>query len=270
MDFRFKALQKMREPDELDSPTLLAAPRGWVAVFVVLIVTVGAGVWAFAGHLPLTVSATGLLTHPLGVATVQSPYSGVVTDVRVVPGQTIASNQPLVWIAETSGAVRQLSSPFPGVVIAVSVNGGQVVPVGGPVVSVERTDAPHDRLLAMLFVPADQATGVRPGAVVQLAVSSAPPQAFGLLRGRVTSITPYLLTADALDGLLGDPLAVRTFAPLGAPRLVIVDLTPDPATGTGYAWTTRRGPPFRLQSQTRLTGAISLGDRRPIDFVLDR
>jgi multidrug efflux pump subunit AcrA (membrane-fusion protein) len=270
MDFRFKALQKMREPDELDSPTLLAAPRGWVAVFVALFVTVGAAVWAFAGSLPLTLSATGLLTHPLGVATVESPYSGVVTEIRAVPGQTISSNEPLVWISEMTGTVRRLTSPFPGVVIAVSVSGGQVVPAGGPVVSVERTDAPDDRLLAMLFIPAEQATGVRPGAVVQLAVSSAPPQVFGLLRGRVTSITPYPLTADALAGLLGDPLAVRTFAPLGAPRLVVVDLTPDPTTSTAYAWTTRHGPPFRLQSQTRLTGAISLGDRRPVDFVLGR
>jgi hypothetical protein len=29
MIFRFKALARMREPDELDAPTILAAPRGW-------------------------------------------------------------------------------------------------------------------------------------------------------------------------------------------------------------------------------------------------
>lgn len=28
MMFRFKALQKQREPDELDSPSLLASPEG--------------------------------------------------------------------------------------------------------------------------------------------------------------------------------------------------------------------------------------------------
>ena len=54
MNFRFKALQRMREPDELDSPTLLAAPRGWIAVFVVLIIMIGAGTWVFAGRLPIT------------------------------------------------------------------------------------------------------------------------------------------------------------------------------------------------------------------------
>jgi hypothetical protein len=62
MMFRFKALQKMREPDELDSPSLLAAPRGWIAIFVIMFVMAGAAVWAFAGSIPVTVAAPGLVT----------------------------------------------------------------------------------------------------------------------------------------------------------------------------------------------------------------
>lgn len=270
MDFRFKALQKMREPDEIDSPTLLAAPRGWVAVFVMLIVMTGGVVWAFTASLPLTVSGTGLLTRPLGVATVESPYPGVVSEVLVAAGDTVVDRQPLIRVADPDGTVRTLDSPFRGMVTAVSVRGGQVLPVGGPVVSIERTDAPDDRLLAMLFIEAGQGTGVRPGAEVDLAVSSAPPQVYGLLRGQVSDIAPYPLTAEALRGLLGDPLAVQTFAPPGASRLVVVDLVTDPTTSSGYEWTTTDGPPFPLSSQARLEGAIRLGGRTPISFVLGR
>jgi hypothetical protein len=155
-------------------------------------------------------------------------------------------------------------------VVAVSVNGGQVVGTGTQVVSVERRDAADDRQVAMLFVPAERATGIVVGQPVQLAVSSAPPQAFGLLRGRVTSVSPYPLPAQALIGLLGDALAVQTYAPRGAPRLVVVDLVRDPGTRSGYAWTTTKGPPVALQSQEKVVGTISLGGRSPISFVLGR
>ena len=52
MKFRFKALERQRQPDQLDSPLLLATPRGWVAVFTVLITTVMIGLWGFLGSIP--------------------------------------------------------------------------------------------------------------------------------------------------------------------------------------------------------------------------
>jgi multidrug efflux pump subunit AcrA (membrane-fusion protein) len=254
----------------LDSPTLLAAPRGWVAVFVVMIVMTGFVVWSFVGRLPLTVSGIGLLTHPLGVTAVQSTYQGIVVDVLVDPGDEVDAGQELVRLTDGLGQRQAVTSPFRGIAVAVSVAGGQVLSVGTPVASVERRDAPDDRLVAMLFVPADESVGVAPGDPAQLAVSSAPPQAFGLLRGRVRSISPYPLTAQALIGLLGDPLAVQTYVRGGAPRQVVVDLIPDPTTRSGFAWTSTGGPPYALRSQVKTVGTIVLGAKSPVSFILNR
>jgi hypothetical protein len=265
-----KALQKMREPDELDAPTLLAAPRGWIAVFVVMIMMAGVVIWGFLGRLPLTRSATGLLTHPLGISSVQTPYGGVVHDVLVTAGQTVQAKQNLAVVTDATGLAHNVTSPFRGTVVGVSISGGEVISVGTPVMSVERTDGPDDRLVAMLFLPADEATGIAPGEAVVLAVSSAPAAAFGLLRGRVVTVSKFPLTSQALNGLLGDPLAVQTYAPHGAPRMVLVDLVPDRTTVSGFAWTTRNGPPTALQSHVTVAGTISLGGRSPVSFVLGR
>jgi multidrug efflux pump subunit AcrA (membrane-fusion protein) len=267
VNFRFKALQAAREPDELDAPTLLARPRGWIAVLSVLIVTIGAGVWAFAGALPRTITATGLLTHPGGVSVVQTPYAGQVRRVLTSPSAQVLAGQPVAELLDPRGGIRQVTSPYAGAVVNVSVAGGQVVGVGAEVLTLERTDGPADRLLAMLFVPADSAVGVHAGQPVDLAVSSAPPAAFGVLKGRVTSVSAYPLSTAALAALLGGQTSGYGS---GAMRLVIVDLVRDTTTASGYGWSTRAGFPHPLQSQARVSGSIVLGSQSPIRFVLGR
>jgi multidrug efflux pump subunit AcrA (membrane-fusion protein) len=270
VNFRFKALQAAREPDELDAPTLLARPRGWIAVFSVLIVVLGAGVWAFLGALPRTVTATGLLTHPGGVSVVQSLYAGQIRTVLAAPGSRVRAGQAVAELVDPVGRGRQVTTPYSGQVVNVSVGGGQVVGIGAEVLTVERTDAPGDRLLAMLFVPADAAVGVIPGQSVDLAVSSAPPAAFGVLKGRVTSVSAYPLSTAALAALLGGQGPASGYTTGGSTRLVLVDLVRDPATASGYGWSTRTGFPRPLQSQAKVTGTIVLGRMSPIRFVLGR
>src|SRR4029453_3126639 len=97
--------------------------------------------------------------------------------VLVAAGDHVVTGQDLAAVVDGAGKVHHVTSPFPGMVVAVSVSGGQVVGTGAQVVSVERRDAADDRQVAMLFVPADRATGIVVGQPVQLGGSSAPPQA---------------------------------------------------------------------------------------------
>ncbi|TQS15584.1 HlyD family efflux transporter periplasmic adaptor subunit [Microbispora sp. SCL1-1] len=270
MKFRLKALQRMREPDELDSPTLLASPRGWIATFVVLIVVVAAGVWSFVGRLPVTVTAKGLLTHPAGTAQLQSPYTGTVRTMMVSPGLRVVRGQAVAEVLRADGTVRTVSSPFSGEVVTTSASEGAMVREGDGLLAMERTDAPRDRLVAMLFVPGDHALGIAPGRTVDLAVSDAPPGVFGLLRGRVTSISPYPLMAEGVAALVGGDLAARGYLTAEPPRLVVVDLLPDPRTISGYSWTTETGPPMELRSQVTVTGTVTLGSQTPFNLLLGR
>jgi multidrug efflux pump subunit AcrA (membrane-fusion protein) len=270
MQFRFKALLKMREPDELDTVIRLARPRGWIATFVVLIVLAGACVWAFLGQIPRTVTAGGLLTHPLGVSQLQTMDTGQVSQLSVTPGSRVTAGQTVMAVTDPAGRTAPVVSPFTGTVIGVAAADGQFVTVGSTVLTVERTDAPDDRLLAMVFVPAGQAIGVRPGDPVDITVSSEPAAVFGLLRGRVASVSPYPLTQQALDTLLGGELAAQAYSSVTDPQLVVIDMVRDPRTASGYAWTSAAGPPGKLRSQVAVTAAISLGSERPVSLIVGR
>ncbi|GAA3005664.1 HlyD family efflux transporter periplasmic adaptor subunit [Streptosporangium longisporum] len=270
MQFRYKALQRAREPDELDSPMLLVTPRGWIAVFVVMITMAGGLFWSFADELRISVSAPGLLTHPGGTARIQSLHTGMAQRVLVKPGQSVTVGQDIVELQDAEGELRTVTSPFAGQVVDTTVSDGQVVPVGTTVATVERTDVTGDRLVAMLFVPADRTALISPGRLVDLSVATAPAAVFGLLRGKVTSVSRYPLTEEALAGMVGGELAARKYSAGHAPLMIIVDLIPDPQTRSGYAWSTTQGPPVRLDSQVSVTASIHLGEQRPFDLLLGR
>ncbi len=270
MNFRFKALQRMREPDELDSPTLLAAPRGWIAVFVLMIIMGAAIAWSFLGRLPITVTAAGLLTRPGGIASVQSPYGGMVRELTVHASQRVTVGAPIAQIQDADGKLHEVTSPFTGQVVGLAVTVGQVTQAGATLVTAERTDSPGDRVVAMVFVPSGDSVSLAPGDPVDLSVSTAPSAAFGLLRGRVSSISTYPLTFGALSGLVGGDLAARSYASILAPRIVLVDLLRDPATRSGYAWSTTNGPPVPLSTQVSVSATIDLGSQTPFSLVLGR
>jgi hypothetical protein len=270
MQFRFTALRKMRAPDELDTTILLARPRAWIATLVVLIVVAGAGVWAFLGQIPRTVTAAGLVTHPLGVSQLQTMYGGQVSQVSVRPGDHVTKGQAVLEVVGPSGQVQPVTSPFTGTVISVDAAAGQVVGVGETVLTVERTDAPGDRLVTMIFVPASQAAALRPGDAADIAVSSAPAAAFGMLRGQVASVGRYPLTEQALGNLLGGNLAAASLGPVppADPVLVVLTMIRDQKTVSGYAWTSASGFPGPLGSQVPVTATVTVTSERPINLVL--
>jgi len=270
MEFRLKALLRMRAPDEIDTPIMLATPRGWIAVFVVMIIMAGAAVWVFAGRLPITVSANGLLSHPQGVSQVQSPVGGVVKDILVGPGTQVSPGQTIAEIGPGSTGEQPVVSPFQGQVVSVVTGVGQVVGPGSTVLTVERTDGANGAMVALLFVPAPDAAEIAPGMPADLSVSSAPSAAYGLLRGTVAAVSRYPLYPAALTSLLGGDSALSGYTSSDAPWLVTVDLIPSAANSSGFAWTSTAGPPGPLHSLTSVTGTVTLGSQTPVSFVLGR
>lgn len=265
MIFRFKALQKMREPDELDSPTLLAAPRGWIAVFVVGFVLLAGGAWAVVGRIPVSVSAPGLLTYAGGTLDVQTPDAGTVQRLLVHVGQQIAVGTPLAEI-KTADGTNTLPSPFAGTVVSQQVSDAAVVERGTSLLTVERRQNGQP-MVALLFVPESVSVTLKPGQSVTLSVSTAPAQAYGLLRATVTTISPFALTAAEVADLVGGQLAAEPYLTGGAPHLVSATLDKDGATASGLAWTTAAGPPTPIRSQTQVHATVTLGGQAPLSLL---
>jgi HlyD family secretion protein len=61
---------------------------------------------------------------------------------------------------------------------------------------------------------------------------------------------------------------VETLMGRSAPIEVVAKLLPDPATPSGYKWSSSKGPPTQVMSGTLATGSVVVESRRPISYVL--
>ncbi|MEW1863426.1 HlyD family efflux transporter periplasmic adaptor subunit [Streptomyces sp. NBC_00669] len=271
MEFRRKALENLRAPDDLDSPLRLARPRAWAVLALVAVLIAGGLVWSFNGSLARNVNIPGILTHPLGVSKVESPQSGLVSDVFAQTGNPVTKGAPVLSLVDAHGATQIVRAPFSGRTIALLVDNGQYVNAGATFMTVERTDSKNDRLVAVLFAPADKAGQLQIGDDVDMDVSSAPAQAFGLMRGHVTAVDAFPQTEQqVLDFLGGNQLLSNQLLKKGGPVRITVDLETDSKVSSGYRWTSASGPPFRINSWTQVTGYGRLPGERPIDWLLPK
>jgi multidrug efflux pump subunit AcrA (membrane-fusion protein) len=266
MKFRGRALQKMREPDELDRPIMLVDTRGWTALFVILSVALGGAIWSITGNLPITMTAPGILTTAEGNRAVKTPYAGTVAKTTAKPGQQVTVGDPLVAVTDEDEVSQSITAPIDGIVLTVALL-GQTVSPGDTVTTIEAAGAGAD-LVAHVFVPTSQATSVRPGTEVLLAVDGVPQSQFGLLKGTVASIGQFPIDPAMAVVMVGSQSTADELTREQPTVPVTIELETDAETKSGLAWTSQDGPPFEVPSQHMVDASFHLGDRSPFSVVL--
>lgn len=266
MKFRGRALQKMREPDELDRPIMLVDTRGWTALFVILSVVLGGAIWSITGNLPITMTAPGILTTAAGNRAVTTPHAGTVAETTAKPGQQVTAGDPLLDVTGEDKQSQSITAPIDGIVLIVALV-GQTVSPGDTVTTIEAASEGVD-LVAQVFVPTSQATSVRPGTDVLLEVEGIPGAQFGLLKGTVASIGRFPIDPAMAVVMVGSQSTADELTREQPTVPVMIKLVTDAETKSGFAWTSQDGPPFQVPSQHKVDALFHLGDRSPFSVVL--
>jgi biotin carboxyl carrier protein len=265
VEFRQKALSRLRSPEELDLPVRFARPQGLLALTVALVVLAGAAVWAVGGSVSSRLTVPGVLTHGEGGYVLQSPLAGQVVRVRARTGDLLAAGAPLLDVRTAQG-VQPVRLVAAGRVTALPAGIGAVIGAGTVVADVERVGSAADPLVAVLYPVGGTAVPV--GAAVEMTVQSVPAGRYGVLRGTVAAVGREPQSAQQIAGFLGDAPLGAAFAAHGAPVAVMVRLGRGSASPTGYSWSSRGGPPYPLSSLTPVSGSVLLPAQRPLDWLL--
>jgi HlyD family secretion protein len=160
---------------------------------------------------------------------------------------------------------RNIPSPHSGRVLEVLVDRGSVVNPGAPILSLEVIS---EELVAALFVPASAGKRVRPGMEVRISPSTVKREEYGSLIGRVTQAAAFPATARGMNRLLGNEALVNKLLEAGPLIQIDVALELDPATPTGYRWSSSRGPDLEISSGTLASGDVVVQEDRPISLVI--
>jgi HlyD family secretion protein len=160
-----------------------------------------------------------------------------------------------------------ITSEYGGRVVEVFAAVGQVVPAGGALLSLEIQDANAD-LVGLLYFPVKDGKRIQPGMAVQVTPETVERQRFGGILGKVTAVSPLPVTREGALSTIGNPDLVREILTEGACVEVTAHLEPDPATFSGYRWSSSRGPQLKMSSGLTVQGRVTVEGRAPATYLI--
>jgi len=173
--------------------------------------------------------------------------------------------QTLTELENELEATSKVESPFSGRIVEVSVEAGDMVGAGGRLMTLESEELP---ITAMIYIPAAEGKKVRPGMAVYVSPTTVLAEEYGFMVGKVETASDYPMTPEGLRRVLRNQQLIQELTGDSAPIEVRVQLIPDPATPSGFKWSSSEGPPMKVFSGTICTGNVTVETKKPISYVL--
>ncbi|HYH20984.1 MAG TPA: NHLP bacteriocin system secretion protein [Azospirillum sp.] len=176
-------------------------------------------------------------------------------------GQKIEELERMVaGLKESLARSLVITSPHGGRVAELKATHGEYATPGKAIVGLLRdrpdADGAPVPLEAVLYLPPRDGKKVAPGMSVFLAPSTVDHETYGFMTGRVAVVAAVPSSTEGMLLTLKNDQLVRALSGEGAPFEVRVALNADPATPSGYAWTSSLGPPVGVDPGTLTEGRI--------------
>src|SRR5680860_25334 len=242
--FRKQALDSLSSPsDQLDQLIHVTSPRGWLALLALVAVVVAIVVYGFFGTASTTVSGQGLFLPHGGLIRLDAPVAGTVSEVHIGVGETVTQGASVVTISTPDGDDVAVESAATGHVTEIVIDRGNVVTPGTELAVVEPADS---MVTAIVYVPAGQGKAIEPGMSVRLSPSTAPSEEYGQALATVAAVSEFPVSSRRLEFVLRNDVLAEQISALGSVLEVTMEVTVDPRTPSGLAWTSGQGPPFEV------------------------
>jgi len=304
--FRQAAVDRLSSPERLDTLNRVTTPKGWIALTAVGLLIALAVVWSFTGSQSVKISGEGVVVRPGGIVSVGSTVEGQVTDVRIRlndrvkrgdviarvsqpeamdellrlrsqkeavgaaadPAKTAELDESISLLEQLIDERSRIVSPYDGRVVEIGAKKFDRLSVGTSVATLELGDGSQGGLQTIMYIPAQVGKKITPGMEASINPTSVNKEEYGNLLGRVVSVSEYPATQQSMMNTLGNEAFVRELSGAGAALLEVrIEMLTDPATPSGYRWSTKEGPPMKLESGTPMTGSITLYKQKPITNV---
>jgi HlyD family secretion protein len=161
----------------------------------------------------------------------------------------------------------QIISPANGRLLELTMHVGQVLQPGQRLGSLAVED-PASRLVGVSYFPIKAGKKIQPGMRIHVAPDTAPRERFGSLLGTVTAVSPFPVTKEGIARVMGNAEVVAALAEQGPVIEVVAALTSNPATASGYAWSSSAGSGVQITPGTTTTGRVVLERRAPMTYLL--
>jgi HlyD family secretion protein len=157
-----------------------------------------------------------------------------------------------------------VESPYDGQVIEMKAVPGSLVAAGSPILSIQ----PQGNTLEVLvYLPSLQAKAVQPGMAAEISPSTVKREEFGFIRGKVVYAGEFPASFDALMRNFQNETLVCSIMAGGPVTELRVILERDPASMSGYKWSSSRGPAITISSGTLCTVQVITRQQPPVSLL---
>ncbi|HEY7789132.1 MAG TPA: NHLP bacteriocin system secretion protein [Vicinamibacterales bacterium] len=160
-----------------------------------------------------------------------------------------------------------VASPYAGRILELKVRQGDIVAPGAPLASLQSDDS-SGTLQALIYVSAHDGKNVETGMDVQISPSSAPKEEYGFIRGKVTYVSQFPATPEAMVRVLGNTSLAQMLGAQGSPFAVYAELERRPGSPDGFAWSSSKGEALTVNSGSPCSALITVLNQRPIELVI--
>ena len=178
------------------------------------------------------------------------------------------AERSIAQMEEEYDLLSEVVSQYTGRVLEIMVEPGNLIREGMPVIRLDLVGRSIKNLEAVLYVSSVDGKRVKPGMRVQIAPTTVKQEEYGFMLGDVTYVSDFPATTQGMMRVLKNEQLVQTLSGGGAPFEVYADLRIDPATQSGFKWSSSDGPPMDIQTGTVCRASVTVDERRPIELVL--
>jgi HlyD family secretion protein len=161
----------------------------------------------------------------------------------------------------------QIISNYTGKVLEITAKSGQQLEPGAGIgtIAAQKSNA---KLVNVIFLPVSEGKKIKPGMELQITPSIAKREEFGGIKAKVTTVSVFPVTQQGAASIVGNPDIVASVINQGANIAVFTELELDFSTESGYKWSSSKGPKQKITPGTTSSVRITVGKKRPIEFLL--
>ncbi|MCB0668080.1 MAG: HlyD family efflux transporter periplasmic adaptor subunit, partial [Saprospiraceae bacterium] len=162
---------------------------------------------------------------------------------------------------------RFIFAPANGKVVQVGTSVPDFVEAGELLVELEKSDVSKDFVLD-LYVPFNANALISKGMAVDVEPFIVDRNLYGWLIGTVMDVDEYVSSHNSLLSDLENQELSGLIERNGPVYKVTVELEKNKNTDSGFSWTNKKGPPFRINSGSLARSFIHVKDKAPIDYLI--
>jgi HlyD family secretion protein len=206
------------------------------------------------------------------ITSLRNQISGVNSQIRGVD-QRIRQRQQAVDAAKleldqtlhTVATVSKISATVEGRVVELKKNSGDRIRPGEVLAVLE---PPSAMLEPVVFVNSTTGKRIKAGMEAQISPATVKREEYGFMKGTVRFVGDYPVTPDAAMSIIANQTLLQELIGTSAKLEMRAALKPSAQAASGYEWSSSSGPPFRVDTGTRVTVSVVVDRKRPISYIL--